>query len=1060
MSPSQLITDRFELHNLLGRGGMGEVYCATDTHTGEAVAVKALNPDVLTNDPMLLERFVREGEALRQLNHPNIVHMVAAVEEQGRHYLVMEFVEGGSLRDLLNSRGSLPASEVVKTALEVSDALTRAHHLKIIHRDLKPGNILLAKDGTPRLADFGIAHIQDSSQLTQSGTLIGTVDYLSPEVCQGDPSNELSDIWSFGVMLFEMLSGKLPFEGKSMTAKLTAILHQPIPDLNQLAPNAPDALVDLIYRMLEKDSLQRIPSVRLVGAELEAILKGREPVTPSRARGAESRFETPTPSTSAPKHNLPIQTTQFVGREAELLELSRLLADPTVRLLTIVGVGGMGKTRLALETGARQLEHFQHGVYFVALAGVQTVEDIVPATAQALGFSFYEGREPRQQLLDYLREKKMLLIFDNFEHLLGGVSFVTDILHAASHVIALSTTRARLGIPEEHIHQLSGMDFPEWETPADALEYSAVKLFLQSARRVRPGFELASDDLKYVARICRLVGGMPLGILLAAAWLEMLTPSEIATEMQNSLDFLGADLPGVDDRQRNIRAVLDFSWNSLSEQERNIFQQLSVFRGGFTREAVQAVTGASLRDLMGLVNKSLLTRTPSGRYEIHEFLRQYGTEKLASSPNTERDVQDHHCAYFAEFLHQRDIQLLGKNQRSALAEIGAEIENVHMSWAWAVSQGRIEDINSSLEALSKFCSMSARYRDGETIFGKAIQALEKYLETDEVELRLLRAKIMSRYGNFCDTLGDSKKGKEILLESLAIFRELEARKETAIALYYLGWIMADISADESFQFYQESLSIFHEMNDTWGIAGSTEGLGYATLLQGKYEDAKQKFRESLQLQKDLGNHSGIISSLCHLGYANWILGEYDEARQLHSQALSMCREVGDQHGVASNLNFLAIDLCGLKDYEGAKQLYLESLAIAQELGEAWRSADILSDLGEVAISQGEYAKAADYAKESLSQFRIIGESWGSSWSLRVLGNAVCGLGNLEEAKGYFSQALSLSIASGVKSHLLHTMAGVAKLLDEQGEQSKALEILTLVTCHKSSCSILKILPRP
>ena len=344
MNSAQLIANRFELHGLLGRGGMGEVYRATDKQTGETVAVKALNPEVLEHDPSLLERFVREGEALRQLNHPNIVRMVAAVEEEGRHYLVMEFVEGGSLRDMLDSRGCLSASEVVKIALEVADALTRAHHLKIIHRDLKPANVLLAKDNTPHLADFGIAHVQDSSHLTQSGTLIGTVDYLSPEVCQGEQPNELSDIWAFGVMLFEMLSGKLPFEGKSMTAKITAILHQPVPDLTKFAPEIPNALIDLIYRMLEKDHHQRIPSVRLVAADLEGILKGRKPTS--------SGVAAPLPSFDGGLTSRPV----FVGRENELKQLDKALGKTLSghgQAAFIIGDPGQGKTALLQEFGQR-----------------------------------------------------------------------------------------------------------------------------------------------------------------------------------------------------------------------------------------------------------------------------------------------------------------------------------------------------------------------------------------------------------------------------------------------------------------------------------------------------------------------------------------------------------------------------------------------------------------------------------------------------------------------------------------------------------------------------------
>jgi serine/threonine-protein kinase len=277
MSSSQIIANRFRINDLtqdlLGRGSMGVVYRATDTQTGELVAVKALNPDVIAHDPDLVQRFVREGEALRQLNHPNIVRMIAAVQEQGQHYLIVEYVSGGSLADMLASQGRLPSGRVTELALDLADALTRAHRLGIIHRDLKPANVLLAEDGTPRLADFGIAHLADSPRLTRTGVLMGTIDYLSPEVCQGEPADERADIWAFGVMLFQMLSGRRPFEAKTLSAKITAILTQPVPDLAQLTPDIPEALIDLVYRMLAKDPQQRIPSVRLIGAELEAMLK-------------------------------------------------------------------------------------------------------------------------------------------------------------------------------------------------------------------------------------------------------------------------------------------------------------------------------------------------------------------------------------------------------------------------------------------------------------------------------------------------------------------------------------------------------------------------------------------------------------------------------------------------------------------------------------------------------------------------------------------------------------------------------------------------------------------
>jgi ABC-type oligopeptide transport system substrate-binding subunit/serine/threonine protein kinase len=285
MNPVHRIANRFEIrdpgHDLLGRGGMGAVYRATDTLTGALVAVKTLDSNVVTRDPELLERFAREGEALRQLNHPNIVRMIAAVEEEGQRYLVMEYVEGGSLRDVLEKEGRLSVTRAVEIALDLADALTRAHRLGILHRDLKPENVLLARDGTPRLADFGLAHLPTGSRLTQSGILMGTIDYVSPEACDGEATDERSDIWSFGVMLFEMLAGRVPFTGDALIAKLNAILTQPVPGLGQLVPGTPGELADVVYRMLEKDPAQRIPSVRQVAAELEAVLRGWKTPTPA-----------------------------------------------------------------------------------------------------------------------------------------------------------------------------------------------------------------------------------------------------------------------------------------------------------------------------------------------------------------------------------------------------------------------------------------------------------------------------------------------------------------------------------------------------------------------------------------------------------------------------------------------------------------------------------------------------------------------------------------------------------------------------------------------------------
>ncbi len=368
MSTPRIIAHRYEISHsqkdLLGRGGMGHVYRATDTQTGELVAVKALDPAVVARDPDILERFTREGEALRQLNHPNIVRMVAAVEEEGQHYLVMEYVAGGSLADLLAAQGRLPAGRVVEIALDLADAFTRAHRLGIIHRDLKPANVLLAEDGTPRLTDFGLAHVVDSPRLTQTGILVGSVGYVSPEACNGETLDARADIWAFGVMLYEMLTGELPFVGATLSAALAAILTQPVPDLVSLCPDTPGALVDLVYRMLEKDCQQRVPSVRLVGAELEAILKDQEAPTSARFTPGERRT-IPSAPTPQPQSFLdgeePVERPVFVTRERELAQLDGFLSVALAgqgHVVFVAGEAGQGKTALVQEFARRaQVAH-------------------------------------------------------------------------------------------------------------------------------------------------------------------------------------------------------------------------------------------------------------------------------------------------------------------------------------------------------------------------------------------------------------------------------------------------------------------------------------------------------------------------------------------------------------------------------------------------------------------------------------------------------------------------------------------------------------------------------
>jgi predicted ATPase len=413
----------------------------------------------------------------------------------------------------------------------------------------------------------------------------------------------------------------------------------------------------------------------------------------------------------APPHNLPVPVTPFVGREVEMAEIEECLGDPDCRLLTLVGPGGIGKTRLALEVAMTQVDAFEHGVFFVPLAPLQSADAIVPAVARVLGFSLsVDARADapqelaqyvtaRQQLLNYLRQRNLLLVLDNLEHLLTGVDVVTAILRTAQEVRILATSRERLNVQGEHLYPVAGVDYLDGvdATRTELLLSSAVRLFLHSARRVQPDLKATDENLAQVGQICRLVQGVPLAILLAAAWVGMLTPAEIATEIKQGIDILETSLRDVPERHRSVRAVFDHSWSLLAGREQEAFRGLSVFRGGFTRQAAQKVIGATLRDLTSLLHKSLLYRVSADRYDLaHELLRQYAVEKLEAAGRAD-EVRDAHSTYYAGLIPQREADLGGRRQLETLGATKADSENMLTAWTRALERKDYATIDRFLD---------------------------------------------------------------------------------------------------------------------------------------------------------------------------------------------------------------------------------------------------------------------------------------------------------------------------------------------------------------------------
>ncbi|HZG66481.1 MAG TPA: tetratricopeptide repeat protein, partial [Herpetosiphonaceae bacterium] len=654
---------------------------------------------------------------------------------------------------------------------------------------------------------------------------------------------------------------------------------------------------------------------------------------------------------AAPPHSIVVPATPFVGRITEQRELARRLAEPGLRLLTIIGPGGIGKTRLAMEVASKWATRFLHGVRVIDLTSVTTSDAFISTLVSVLGCGLRGSNNPLLQVRSYLADKDMLLVLDNFEHLVDkGTEVVVDILRHAPEVKVLVTSRERLQLQDEWLSELAGLDLPS--TMADIENSSAVELFVQSARKLRSGFALSGTDVPAVARICRLVEGTPLGIELSAAWTRLLSCEEIAEEIERSLEFLTTSLRDLPARHRSLRAVFDHSWRLLGPEEQRVLRRLTVFRGGFSRDVAEQVVAASASLLGTLLDKSLLYIRPDSaatpRYDMHEMVRHYARLKVEEAGELE-GTQARHLSFFLQLAET--AQLVGEEQKLWLERLEREHDNLREALQVALDSFREEHGLRLAAALWRFWWTRGYLEEG-CRWLQQVLFMEQEFDGQEQDYAGLSVISGPQPRDASPIRAQALHGLGVLLQEQGNYKEAQASHE-------------------------QSLTLRRAQGDRRGIAFSLNSLGVLAMDQGDYARAEAFYEESLTVKRELGDKRGISGTLNNLGIAVSAQGHAARAQALYEESLQLCRALSDQDGIAVALANLALVALDRRDLGGAELLLKESLALFRELGDKDGIVECLEGLAGVATVRRHAERAVRLFGVAAAVRRSISIPWTS-----------------------------------------------------------------------------------
>lgn len=957
---------QYKILSSLGVGGMGEVYLAEDAQLGRRAALKFL-ADELSSHPDHFNRFLREARAASALNHPNTC-TIYEINDSGRSpFISMEYIEGETLAEIIGRRRR-NASQTLNIAVQIASALADAHAKGIVHRDVKPANIIVNSRGHAKILDFGLAkrierpgEVSSDQFLTKAGMILGTASYMSPEQARGLDVDAATDVWSFGVCIYEMLSGKQPFTGETSTDTLAAILTRDPEPLSALFPDIPKELERITSKAIRRirddrysDASEMLRDLETLRRKLDFEAGPDNSVTEPDENEKTHIFESATTEVAVRKvtgadlvdpekksNNLSRQYGSIIGREKEKADVIGLLSEDSGRLVTLTGIGGTGKTRLSQAVGLELLPEFADGVFFIELAGISQPDLVAPTIASTLGIKDTGGRPVLELLTEHLRNRQMLLVIDNFEQVIGAGPQLAELLSKCDRLKILVTSRVVLRLSIEREMVVPPLSAPEsGRVTFEELRLNdAVRLFTERAAAASPGFVLTAENAEKIGGICTRLQGLPLAIELAAARVRILSPSGILSRLDDRLKFLTGgprDLPA---RQRTMQGAVDWSYELLTDAEKKLFRMLSVFAGGFRLDAAEALCASatdersrdcdSALDLVSsLVDQSLLLkrRQMNGEFRFYmlDVVRDYALDSLESA-NEKEQVQADHAEYFVSLAEQAEPFLQAAHSAEWLDRLEEEDDNIRAGMQWSLENDPQIAVRLAV-SLRNFWLLHSH-------LGEGYRWMKAALDSGGEPPAALRFKLMNGLGLASRFRGD---------------------------------------LDTARNAYKNGLAAGKEAGDKQGIAVSSRGLGLVAMQQGDFAASEQYFESGLAISRELGDKFGTALSLSFLGDLARTKGDDARARPLFDEALEYFRELDNKSAACDAMNNLAAAAFGLGDFHTAEVNFTEAIRLANTLGNKMTISYAIDGFAALAVESGEHRRAARFAGAAQALRESIG----------------------------------------------------------------------------------------